>query len=335
MDKTRDFFFDNIKGMLILFVVFGHALKPLMLTSELATFLYAFVYVFHMPFFVFISGYFSKTSNNSKLISLTYTYLLWQMIICPVVIYIFIGNFSKSFQTPINPQWTYWYLLSLIVWKFTTPIINKFIKLKYLLPTSIILSVLIGFFNFPWWIMTIGRTITFYPLFLLGYSITKEKLEIYKHKFNKIYASLVLLGVAFVTSLMFIINKLPLDAVNMRGAFVEYTNNMLFGALIRLLLYFLAILCMISISTFISDEKTFLSTIGKNSILVYLTHGFVIKSLEANLDYTPLLNNPIIGLLVIAMLSFIYCYFLSSNKFINIFKLTLSPPKPMKDILKV
>lgn len=277
MNNKRDFFFDNAKGILIFTVVFGHALKPLMETSDIATFLYAFVYIFHMPFFVFISGYFSKKKNNKKLVSLIYTYLLWQMIICPTILYITTGDFSKSFQTPINPQWTYWYLLALIVWRFATPIVNKFLKLNYMLPASILLSIAIGFLNLPWWVMTAGRIITFYPFFLIGYIFTKENVEYFKNKFNKIFSLISLLGTALITWIAFITYELPLDAVNMRGAYIEYTSNLGLGVLIRLAYYSLAILCMISISSFISNKENFLSTFGKNSMLIYLIHGFVLN----------------------------------------------------------
>ena len=148
--ENRNLFFDNVKGVLIFTVVFGHALKPLIVTSNFATFIYAFIYIFHMPFFVFISGYFSKKKNNKKLINLIYIYLVWQMIICPIILYLTTKNFSKSFQLPINPQWTYWYLFALIFWRFITPIVNEFVKLKKMLIFSIFLSILIGFLDLPW-----------------------------------------------------------------------------------------------------------------------------------------------------------------------------------------
>lgn len=107
-NKNRDYFFDNIKGILILLVVFGHAIKPFMDANEIAKLLYCFIYFFHMPLFVFISGYFSKKQDIFKVINLFSTYLLWQIFLCPIGLMVFAGNNAReAFSSPLYPQWTY------------------------------------------------------------------------------------------------------------------------------------------------------------------------------------------------------------------------------------
>jgi len=59
MKKERIYLFDNMKALLILFVVFGHALEAL-LKDYHAEFLYLLIYSFHMPLFAFCSGFFAK-----------------------------------------------------------------------------------------------------------------------------------------------------------------------------------------------------------------------------------------------------------------------------------
>ena len=56
----RDYQIDNIKGLLILLVVFGHSLELVRINSGVANFMYIFIYTFHMPVFVFYAGYLSK-----------------------------------------------------------------------------------------------------------------------------------------------------------------------------------------------------------------------------------------------------------------------------------
>ena len=56
-------YFDNLKGVLIILVVIGHLLEPCArLGSEgLAGFrVLDFIYMFHMPLFIFVTGLFSK-----------------------------------------------------------------------------------------------------------------------------------------------------------------------------------------------------------------------------------------------------------------------------------
>ena len=62
MNKERDYFFDNLKAVLIFLVVLGHFLLPIHGESVLVV-VKRLIYVFHMPLFVFVSGYFAKCST--------------------------------------------------------------------------------------------------------------------------------------------------------------------------------------------------------------------------------------------------------------------------------
>ena len=57
--KQRNSLIDSIKFVLIFFVVLGHALE---LNRDIALNMkaYSFIYSFHMPAFIMLSGYFAK-----------------------------------------------------------------------------------------------------------------------------------------------------------------------------------------------------------------------------------------------------------------------------------
>ena len=57
--------FDNMKMVLIILVVFGHALEEISLEHEYGI-IRACIYSFHMPVFIFISGYFSGGGAQAK-----------------------------------------------------------------------------------------------------------------------------------------------------------------------------------------------------------------------------------------------------------------------------
>lgn len=64
MAKVRLAYFDNIKGVLIILVVIGHLLEPCARLGSvgLAGFrVLDFIYMFHMPLFIFLTGLFSKS----------------------------------------------------------------------------------------------------------------------------------------------------------------------------------------------------------------------------------------------------------------------------------
>lgn len=80
----RDFHIDNIKGVLIFLVVLGHMLGYLQEThSAFATGVRTFIYFFHMPGFIFMSGYLAKgflqkQYKAEKLLSFAWLYLLFK-----------------------------------------------------------------------------------------------------------------------------------------------------------------------------------------------------------------------------------------------------------------
>ena len=69
--KERSSFWDNYKGILIILVVFGHFIyeSAVALSGSFANDLFKFIYAFHMPAFVFCSGYFSLYSKQQFVFS--------------------------------------------------------------------------------------------------------------------------------------------------------------------------------------------------------------------------------------------------------------------------
>ena len=78
----REAYFDNAKLLLIFLVVFGHIIQHLKSSIPLADVLYQWVYLFHMPAFVFVSGFFAKGSGKKS-----YIMKLVKRILLPYVIF--------------------------------------------------------------------------------------------------------------------------------------------------------------------------------------------------------------------------------------------------------
>ena len=82
--STRNYHIDNIKGLLILLVVCGHLLSYLQdMNSTFAIGVRTFIYFFHMPGFIFMSGYLAKgflkkEYKGEKLLSYAWLYLLFK-----------------------------------------------------------------------------------------------------------------------------------------------------------------------------------------------------------------------------------------------------------------
>ena len=62
-ENKRSAYWDNIKGFLILLVVFAHILFQLQDISFTINGIVDYIYMFHMPVFVFVSGFFGKSEH--------------------------------------------------------------------------------------------------------------------------------------------------------------------------------------------------------------------------------------------------------------------------------
>ena len=73
----RDYSIDNLKAILIVFVLLGHVLNLLRKVPELTS-LYYLIYAFHMPCFAFTSGYTAKSMlKDGKFNASRYLSTLW------------------------------------------------------------------------------------------------------------------------------------------------------------------------------------------------------------------------------------------------------------------
>ena len=65
-DKVRDERIDSVKYWLIVLVIAGHVfMRPEFSHSTACVVAWKWIYIFHMPLFIFISGYFSRKKKKA------------------------------------------------------------------------------------------------------------------------------------------------------------------------------------------------------------------------------------------------------------------------------
>ena len=128
----RNPFWDSLKVLLIFFVVYGHMIETCVENSKLNQALYNTIYLFHMPLFVFVSGYFSHMKNKKKYLTrmgtIFETYIVFQFIRCIKPMFTE-GNMSL-FPDILFPKGILWYLACLLLWRAIIVLFNEQ-RLKY------------------------------------------------------------------------------------------------------------------------------------------------------------------------------------------------------------
>lgn len=273
----RIYYFDNLKFILIMLVVIGHFIDVVTYKSNYAKIIYFYIYTFHMPLFIFISGFFAKNSveNNNK-----------NKIICFLILYIllsFLYSLIDYLDTNImefNLFETYhlqWYLLAMAIW-YGISMLTKKMKKKYLLIFNIFLALIIGYDKNIGDFLALSRVIVFYPFFLLGLMCNKE--QIFKIVDNKKikYISIILLIISSIICITFIDDiyffRPILTARNPYYTLKEFKN---YGLIFRLLGYIVNILMGISIMSLIPKKETIYSKLGSRTISVYFFHSLLFK----------------------------------------------------------
>lgn len=289
----RDYCFDNLKGILIFMVVFGHFLSKMNgLDNSIVRTLYSYIFLFHMPLFILVSGYFSKKFKLRRIIDLLIVYIIFQFFIYPIGMRLIGGKIINfTWESLVLPRYTYWYLLSLVVWKCITPILPKnYIVLFILSVISIIPSITP---NIDWSILSIGRTISFYPFFYFGYLIDKSKFTKIFLNVPKKICFIGIIVINMICNIIFVKNAVTMKVLYNKEYLMNYIPNVEYMMIIKLLVLLLSILAMIFLCSIIDKEnETILTKWGQNTLIIYLVHGILVKSMS-------------IGLKSISQLSFI------------------------------
>ena len=268
--NDRQIFWDNFKGILIFLVVFGHFLYQYAIkcNGSLADDIFVIIYLFHMPAFIFASGYMSKSERSQSKKSLLK--LLLYYLVFNTGMMIFLNVFKGTQVNLLTPYNSYWYLLSLIAWRAT---IKDLSKVKGILPISIIIAILIGFWPEFSNVLSIRRTIAFFPFFLLGYTYEKEKLTEMLEKKN-LKKTLIYLGVLITAVIgLFVFVNMKNISLNM---LLMGTYKTPIDTLYRILIFVIAIIMTILVLLVTPNKKIpLISNIGRNSLLIYLVHRFI------------------------------------------------------------
>lgn len=242
---------DNLRGILIFLVVLCHFFEQF--DGILKYRLYAVIYTFHMPLFVFISGYFAKYSVKKILTNLLYTYLIFQILYCLVA-----GENIKF----LKPHWIMWYMSAMVIWYLTLPLLKNNINL--ILAMSVVFALMSGYITNLNFYLELSRVICFYPFFVFGFYMKDKKLPVFK-----VWAVLT-------AGLLIVTIRLILPYINTNWLYYteEYGNG--YTVFVRFLFMLMAVIWILALMMLIKDKKIpWLSTTGRYSICVYLLHGFI------------------------------------------------------------
>lgn len=321
-ENGRDAMFDNLKGILMVLVVYAHVYDNLGVQYGWLNWLRVGLLMVLMPLFLFISGYFGKKLEKRR--AGTLEGCLLPFLIFNTLFYLvslpFDGGFTYNLLTPLK---MYWFLVALMLYRLLLPELSK---IRGLFVISIVVALIVGVDPNVGRVLSLSRAICFFPFYLMGIYCSKERMDKLRRTppalaiglFVACTAAGVLLGNAF-DALSPSNSHHPYHMVN---CYWDQSLNFadVGGPVMRASLYVLApLMCLVFLSCTRSKVGIF-TAIGRNSMAVYLFHAFPQFILDWVVrDILHIEFSGVIGLVIMLAYSYIVARILAVQKITDVY----------------
>ncbi len=281
----RNYLYDNIKGFLIIITVLAHLLGCAMTRSDiLVRTVILFIYYFHMPLFVFVSGYFSKNPDKSREKAFRNLFAVFAVAqVCWAVFKFFANNEPYYFHNFLDPGYALWYIVALFFWRI---LLKDVIKLRFVLVLAFLAAPFIMFIPEAQMILALNKIVGFFFFFLLGYYANEEHIA----KIRKIPRKAAIIALAAIFAVTFGILQYDTTVYGFVKGIFMYTNLMsnvadTFGNVpLGLLAYYcstaVTVLCSVLVIAAAPEKQSFLSHVGGDTLPLYLSHTYFIILLD-------------------------------------------------------
>ena len=288
---------------LVLLVVVGHSWTLLPHTT-LNDHLYDFLYAWHVPAFVFVTGYLSRSFSYEPR-------RLWQLVRTVVVPYVIFECALALFRIHVggekledlfsDPHWPMWYLSALFFWRLLTPLFTRMptlVAIAVAVATSLVAGLYAGD------TLDMARVLGLLPFFVLGLASTKERLERLREPWVRNAAVLFFLAIAVATT--WTDQLAQTEWLYYRSQYGELDVGDGRALLTRGVLLVIGALGAWSFMALVPRVHGWFTRMGAATLVVYLFHGFAIKGGEyAGLmgwaDEHSTISLPVVSLAAVAL----------------------------------
>ena len=260
---------DNIKIFLIFLVVFNHIIAfQLVKADQVVRFVWYGITIFHMPAFIFISGYLSKKPQDvmKNVKNLLIPYILGYTLTWAAQIWL--GN--KMDYELLRPSGTVmWYVLALFAYRLT---IEAFGKIRFIVPLSIIFALWAGtrmeFSTF----LSASRIVVFFPFFVAGYLWKSEYTKVIRKFKGKIVVALFVIILLFVATNYMIGNNIPVDLFRGNHSYLASGMDNVEGMVVRGMMYLISFTVIFALLVLMPDKRHPFIFLGRNTMGIYFFH---------------------------------------------------------------
>lgn len=270
-------FFLNLRFLLILSVFVGNAIEPLIWRMDSMYSLYQWIFTFHMPLFVFVTGYFAKnnlkgTPGRKVMLQIGLQYMIFQSLYSMLdMLWFQVDSVHRSF---FAPYLLLWFLASHLGWRTFMLLTRQWTPGRQL-ALSVVLAVLVGYLPIDGVWLSISRTFVFLPFFVLGYHFSDQLLAYLQKPKVRIAAA----SASLVWLLVLGLGLLHIAPGWLYGSltYKELGSAAWMTGLFRLLLYPVQLLAGLAFLGLVPVRSGRITEWGRRTLYVFLLHGFVVR----------------------------------------------------------
>lgn len=274
---SRDPWFDNAKMALVLLVVVGHAWTLLPETALNDT-LYDFLYAWHVPAFVLVTGYLSRSfawerARTTHLVrTVVVPYVVFETLLA--VFRIGVGG-EELDDLFLDPHWPMWYLSALFFWRLMTPLFKP-LPAGVAIGIAVVTSLAAGLYAGN--TFDVARVLGLLPFFVLGLKATPESLA--RLRDRRVRATAVAVLATILVLAVWTDTWAQTEYLYYRALYEELPGSNLESAVTRGVLLMVGTLGALAFLALVPRMNGWFSRMGAWTLVVYLFHGFFIKSAE-------------------------------------------------------
>lgn len=272
----RDPFFDNAKYLAIVLVAMGHAWEPLTGHSRAAGALYLLVYTFHMPAFIVISGYFSRSFDarpdrvRRLVTGVAIPYVLFE------AAYSLFRNWADDSTSQaislLDPWYLTWFLVALFVWRLTAPVWRV---VRHPVAVALVIAALASVSPAIGDDLELQRVLQFLPYFVLGMCLRAEHFHLARHRVVRVLS--VPVGLAALTVCYWAAPRMDRAWLYHRTSAQELGAPWWTGPVMTAALFCCSLTLTVSFFAWVPRRRTWFTALGAGTLYGYLLHGFVAK----------------------------------------------------------
>ncbi|MGW0609428.1 acyltransferase family protein [Streptomyces sp. NPDC002788] len=275
--RQRDAFFDNAKYLAIVLVAVGHAWEPLRPGSRAVTALYMLVYAFHMPAFIIISGYFSRTFDGSPgRLKRLVTGVVVPYVVFETAYTLFTRWTSQHPDRPVSlldPLYLTWFLAALFVWRLTTPVWRQ---VRWPLPVALVIAMLATLSPSIGHDLDLQRTLQFLPYFVSGLLLRPEHFRLVRRRKARILAVPVAVGALGVA--YWAVPRMNYAWFFHADSARDLAAPPWYGPLMTLAAFGCSVVLVACFLAWVPGRRMWFTVLGAGTLCGYLLHGFVAQA---------------------------------------------------------